>query len=195
MLSKMPGDPWQKFANLRLLYGLQWAQPGKKLLFMGGEIGQWSEWNHESSLDWHLLSEPLHDGLKRWITDLNATYRREPALYERDPDPEGFQWMDCSDSENSVLSFVRRGRAAGEILFAVFNFTPMPRHNYRIGVPHGGFWRELLNSDSTSYGGSGQGNIGGVEAYPVAAHGQAQSLNLVLPPLGALFLKRDGGAR
>jgi 1,4-alpha-glucan branching enzyme len=195
MLSKMPGDPWQKFANLRLLYGLQWAQPGKKLLFMGGEIGQWNEWYHEVSLDWHLLGEPLHDGLKRWVTDLNRLYRAEAALHERDTEPEGFQWMDCSDAENSVLSFVRRGCSTDDLLFAIFNFTPIPRHNYRIGVPRGGFWREALNSDSGCYGGSGQGNIGGVEAFPVAAHGHPQSLNLVLPPLGALFFKSDGGSR
>jgi len=187
MLARMPGDTWQKFANLRLLYGYLFGQPGKKLLFMGNEFGQWAEWYHEVSLDWHLLREPLHQGLKSWVTDLNALYRGEPALHESDCDPTGFTWADCSDADSSVVSFVRHGRSTDTMIFAVFNFTPVPRHGYRLGVPRGGFWREVLNSDSRGYGGSGLGNLGGLQTAPIPAHGRAQSLELVLPPLGALF--------
>ena len=187
MLAKMPGDTWQKFANLRLLYGYLFGQPGKKLLFMGNEFGQWAEWYHEVSLDWHLLREPLHQGMKSWVTDLNALYRSEPALHESDCDPAGFSWADCSDADSSVVSFVRHGRSTDALVFPVFNFTPVPRHGYRLGVPRGGFWREALNSDSRSYGGSGLGNLGGLQTAPIPAHGRAQSLELVLPPLSALF--------
>jgi 1,4-alpha-glucan branching enzyme len=191
LLRKMPGDEWQKFANLRLLLGYMYAQPGKKLLFMGGEIGQWNEWYHETSLEWHLLEYPLHAGLKRWVEDLNRVYRQEKALHELDFDPAGFQWIDCNDSEQSTLSLLRKGRSGENTVIVACNYTPVPRHNYRVGAPGAGFWKELLNSDAPLYGGSGQGNIGGVETSPLPFHGQPYSLNLVLPPLGLLFLKRE----
>jgi 1,4-alpha-glucan branching enzyme len=189
LIRKMPGDDWQKFANLRLLFGYMYAQPGKKLLFMGGEFGQWNEWYHEASLDWDLLQHPHHLGLQRWVSDLNGLYRRERVLHGFDFDPSGFQWIDCNDSQQSTLSLMRMGRGEDPIV-AVCNFTPVPRQNYRIGAPEGGFWEELLNSDSAVYGGSGQGNLGGVEAAPVPAHGQPFSLSLTLPPLGIVYLKR-----
>ena len=188
LLSKMPGDDWQKFANLRLLLAYMYAVPGKKLLFMGAEFGQWSEWNHEASLDWHLLDEPMHDGLSRWTGDLNRVMREEKPLHELDFDPAGFAWIDITDAEQSVISFMRRS-SRDELIVAVFNFTPVPRHNYQIGVPLPGRWLELLNSDAPIYGGSGQGNLGGVDAAPVGKHGHLHSLTLTLPPLGAIFLK------
>jgi 1,4-alpha-glucan branching enzyme len=191
LLSKMPGDDWQKFANLRLLYGWMFAQPGKKLLFMGGEFGQWREWDHDQSLDWHLLDQPMHGGMRLWVGDLNRILREEKALHELDFDPAGFSWIDANDSDNSVVSLIRRGRNAADMLVGVFNFTPVPRYNYQVGVPMGGHWRELLNSDAPLYGGSGQGNLGGAEAVPVAMHGHRHSLTLTLPPLGALFLKPE----
>jgi 1,4-alpha-glucan branching enzyme len=166
-----------------------YGQPAKKLLFMGGELGQWNEWYHETSVDWHLLNYPMHDGIKQWITDLNRLYRSEPALHELDHEPAGFEWIDCTDAEASVVSFIRKGKSTADLLLAVFNFTPVPRHNYRVGVPRGGFWKEVLNSDAVHYGGSGQGNIGGVDASIVGSHGHAHSLNLVLPPLAAVFFK------
>jgi 1,4-alpha-glucan branching enzyme len=189
LVGKMAGDAWQKFANLRLLLGYMTAQPGKKLLFMGGEIGQWGEWDHDRSLDWHLLQFAPHAGMQRWVTDLNQLYRSEPALYELDSQPAGFEWLDANDSDNSVLSFLRRGRTPGREVLVVCNFTPVPRHNYAIGVPQGGFWQELLNSDATSYGGSGVGNLGGVLAAPVPRHGRPVSLSLTLPPLAIIFCK------
>jgi 1,4-alpha-glucan branching enzyme len=191
LLSKMPGDDWQKFANLRLLYGWMFAQPGKKLLFMGGEFGQWHEWDVEQSLDWHLLDQPMHGGLRLWVGDLNRILREEKALHELDFDPAGFSWIDVTDADNSVVSLIRRGRSPEDILVAAFNFTPVPRHNYQIGIPMAGRWRELLNSDAPLYGGSGQGNLGGVEAVPVSMHGHMHSVTLTLPPLGALFLKPE----
>ncbi len=189
LLAKMPGDDWQKFANLRLLYGYQFTQPGKKLLFMGAEIGQWREWDHESSLDWHLLAYEPHQGIQRWLEDLNRLMREEPALHELDFSPDGFQWIDCNDAENSVLSYLRLAKRQGQELLIVCNFTPVPRQNYRVGVPQGGFWREILNSDAREYGGSGWGNLGGVEAVPVPWHGRPYSLNLTLPPLAIIVLK------
>jgi 1,4-alpha-glucan branching enzyme len=189
LLSKMPGDKWQKFANLRILFGWMYAQPGKKLLFMGGEFGQWREWDAETSLDWHLLDDPMHGGLRLWVGDLNRILREEKALHELDFDPAGFQWIDVTDAEHSVVSLIRRGRRPEDILVAVFNFTPVPRHNYQIGIPSGGRWAEVLNSDAPLYGGSGMGNLGGVEATPVSRHGHSHSVTLTLPPLGALFLK------
>ena len=192
LINKMPGDDWQKFANLRLLFGWMHAQPGRKLLFMGDEFGQRREWNHDTSLDWHLLDEPLHQGLRRWVRDLNTAYRGEPALHRRDFRPEGFAWADVHDAEQSVISLFRKGDQPGEILLIVCNFTPIPRPNYRIGVPLAGHWREVLNSDATLYGGSGQGNIGGVHTSPVGWHGHYQSVNLVLPPLGMVTLKWAG---
>ena len=191
LLGKMPGDNWQKFANLRLLLGYMYAQPGKKLLFMGVELGQWSEWNHESSLEWHLLNYPEHESLRRWLDELNWFYQREPALHQLDLDPSGFEWVDANDADNSVLSFLRRGHHAADPLLVVCNFTPVPRHNYRVGVPRGGVWQEMLNSDAGEYGGSGMGNLGGVEASPVPLHGRYYSLTLTLPPLSVLFLKME----
>jgi 1,4-alpha-glucan branching enzyme len=189
LISKMPGDYWQKFANLRLLFAWMYAQPGKKLMFMGDEFGQFSEWNHDTSLDWNLLDYPMHSGASHWVGDLNRVLRSERALHELDFDPAGFQWIDVTDNDNSVVSLIRRGSAPEDIVVAVFNFTPVPRHNYQIGAPVEGHWRELLNSDAPMYGGSGQGNLGGVDAAPVSRHGHRHSLTLTLPPLGALFLK------
>jgi 1,4-alpha-glucan branching enzyme len=193
LLGKMAGDTWQKFANLRCLYAYMWAQPGKKLLFMGGEFGQWREWSHERSLDWHLLHEsPLHGQLQLLVGELNRLYRSEPSLHELDADPAGFEWIAADDVENSVYAFLRRGRnsdAAGAPILAVFNNTPVPRFNYRLGVPVDGMWAEILNTDAAAFGGSNHGNVGGVSANPVPSHGRAFSVNLTLPPLGALFLK------
>jgi 1,4-alpha-glucan branching enzyme len=191
MLRKMPGDDWQKFASLRLLYGFMFGHPGKKLLFMGDEFGQWSEWNHEASLEWHLLKYPLHAGLKRWVRDLNTLYRGLPSLYEFDSNPAGFEWVDCKDSQRSVISFLRSGRSAEDQTLFVCNFTPVVRENYRIGVPLEGSWREVLNSDATLYGGSGQGNFGGLSTIPLPIHGRAFTLNMRLPPLGVVAFQPD----
>ncbi|HUK01610.1 MAG TPA: 1,4-alpha-glucan branching protein GlgB [Steroidobacteraceae bacterium] len=188
LIGKMHGDEWQQFANLRLLYGYMWGHPGKKLLFMGGEFGQRREWQHEESLEWHVLQYPLHAGLKRWVQDLNALYRSTPALYQLDFSPDGFEWVDWSDADSSVLAFLRKDRA-GEPVLVVCNFTPIPRPHYRVGVPRGGAWRECLNSDATVYGGSGGGNLGAVQASGVGSHGREHSLELSLPPLAALFLR------
>ncbi len=198
LLGKMPGDSWQRHANLRLLYAYMFAQPAKKLLFMGDEFGQWREWNHDASLDWHLLESPAHQGLLRFVSDLNRLYRSEPALHELDCDPAGFEWIDADDADHSVLSLLRRPREEGPPIVVALNFTPIPRHNYRIGVPCGGTWAEIFNSDAAHYGGSGQGNLGGVEAAPVPWHNRPWSLNLVVPPLGAVFLRApaaDGSER
>ena len=189
LLGKMTGDDWQKFANLRTLYGYMFAQPAKKLLFMGGEIGQWSEWDHESSVEWHLAQFPLHAGLQLWITDLNRLYRNEPALHEVDFSPSGFEWIDCGDSDQSVVCLLRWGKSSDSVVMVASNFTPVPRHNYRVGVPFKGKWDEILNSDGKYYGGSGLGNLGGVEAIPIPFHGQAYSVNLTLPPLSTVFFK------
>lgn len=190
LIRKMPGDEWQKFANLRALLGYMYAQSGKKLLFMGGEFGQWSEWYHETSLDWNLLAHPLHQGLKRWVEDLNRAYRSEKALHERDFEAVGFQWIDCNDSLQSTISLLRKGRREEDTILIACNLTPVPRYHYRVGAPAGGFWREILNSDSTNYGGSGQGNMGGKEASTLPFHGLPYSLVLTLPPLGAVYFKR-----
>ena len=191
LIGKMPGDRWQKFANLRALYGYMYGQPGKKLLFMGGEFGQWREWNHDDGLDWDLLADPAHAGLSRWVEEMNALYRREPALHELDFDPAGFEWVDCHDAEQSVLTFLRKGRSTGDIFLVVCNFTPVPRHNYRVGVPRGGLWREVMNSDGREYGGSGQGNIGGADAAPISAHGRLHTLTITVPPLATVFFKSE----
>ena len=191
LLGMMPGDDWQKFANLRLLLGHMYSQPGKKLLFMGGEFGQWSEWNHESSLDWHLLKYAPHKGLQLWVKSLNQLYSKEKALFQLDFDPDGFEWIDCGDSQQSILALLRKGRQQEDQIVVVLNFTPVPRRHYRVGVPCGGFWKEVLNSDSTEYGGSGIGNLGGVEADPVRCHNRPFSLDISLPPLAALFLKNE----
>jgi 1,4-alpha-glucan branching enzyme len=192
LLQRMPGDDWQKFANLRLLLGFMYTHPGKKILFMGGEFGQRREWVHEDSLDWHLLQFEPHRGVQRWVKDLNRLHREERALHELDSDPEGFAWIDLSDWENSIISYLRKGRSAEDTVLVVCNFTPVPRSNYRIGVPAKGFWRELLNSDVKDYGGSGQGNMGGAAASPIPYHGQDYSLSLTIPPLGIVILKRPG---
>lgn len=189
LLGKMPGDDWQKFANLRALLGYMYGHPGKKLLFMGDEFGQWREWNHDESLDWHLLAYATHRGLQQWVRDLNELYRREPALHEGDCDPAGFEWVDFHDWEQSVISFLRKAQSSDDVVLVVCNFTPVPRSDYRVGVPRPGFWRELLNSDAREYGGSGHGNLGGVTADPVSFHGRPYSLSLTLPPLSVLFLK------
>jgi len=189
LLSKMPGgDDWQKFANLRLLLGYMYAQSGKKLLFMGGEIGQWHEWDHNSSLDWNLLEYDPHKGLHRWVEDINRLYKNEPAMH-LDTDPAGFEWIDGGDADNSVISFLRKA-ASGELILVVCNFTPVPRKNYLVGVPAGGYWKEILNSDGKEYWGSGLGNSGGVQADPVPIHGCNHSLNLTLPPLAIGFFKQ-----
>ena len=189
LLGRMPGDPWQQFANLRLLYGYMWGHPGKKLLFMGGEFAQRGEWWHDGSLEWHVLEYPEHGGMRHWVRDLNHCYRREPALHEIDFQREGFEWIDCHDSDGSIISFVRRGRTTDDVVAVVCNFTPVPRPNYILGVPRGGHWQEILNSDASLYGGSGFGNFGGVHAAPVGAHGRYHSLTLNVPPLGVLFMK------
>jgi 1,4-alpha-glucan branching enzyme len=191
LLDKMPGDVWQKHASLRTLFGYMYGHPGKKLLFMGSELGQWREWHHDRSLDWHLLDDPMHVGLHRFVRDLNAHYRAEPALHEGDFDPRGFGWIDCHDNENSVVSIVRYGRRRDDFVVMIFNFTPVPRLQYRIGVPASGPYVELLNSDSAIYGGSNMGNGGLVHSEPVAAHGFDQSIRLTAPPLGCLMLKRQ----
>jgi 1,4-alpha-glucan branching enzyme len=168
-----------------------YANPGKKLIFMGGEIGQYREWNHDTGLDWHLLEFPLHAGINRWLEDLNKAYRDIPAFHEQDMVPEGFEWIDCCDTENSIVSLTRYGKDRTKPIVAALNFTPMPRYNYQIGVPSNGHWREVLNSDATLYGGSGQGNMGGVDASPIPLHGRKWSVTLTLPPLGAVFLVND----
>jgi 1,4-alpha-glucan branching enzyme len=190
LLGRMPGDLWQKFANLRLLFAYMFAIPGRPLLFMGGELGQWREWNHDSSIDWDLLKEPLHQGASRLIEQLNRVHRESPALHALDFDPAGFDWIDASDNEQTTLSFLRYSPDRSDIVAAVFNFTPVPRHNFRIGVPVDGFWEEIVNTDARELGGSGQGNLGGLQAAPVGSHGKRFSLNITLPPLGALFLRQ-----
>jgi 1,4-alpha-glucan branching enzyme len=195
LIGRMPGDAWQRFANLRTLFAYLFAQPGKKLLFMGGEFGQWHEWDHDGQLDWYLLEHPLHAGLQRWVRDLNRFYRAEPAAHQLDFSGYGFQWIDADDAHNSVLSWVRRGHdgAAGPApeIVVLCNFTPVVRYNYRVGVPHPGYWSELLNSDAGIYGGSGVGNMGGVHATPIPCHGRPYSIALTLPPLAALILRQD----
>ncbi len=192
LLGKMPGDEWQRFANLRLLYGFMYAHPGKKLIFMGGEFGQGSEWNHDQSLEWHLLEFAYHRGVQQWIKDLNHLYRSEPALHQLDFSYDGFEWVDTQDWEQCILSFMRKGKTSDDLLLMVYNLTPVMRHNYRVGVPRGGTWKEVLNSDAKSYGGSGQGNFGAVETSPIRAHGKEDSIALTLPPLGVVFLKSEG---
>jgi len=191
MWGKVPGDAWQKAATLRALYGYMYTHPGKQLMFMGGEFGQHREWNHDRSLDWHLLDEPLHAGLQQFVRDLNRVYASEPALYECDFDPSGFQWIDCNDSDNSVVALLRRARDRDDWLMAIVNFTPVPRHGYVLGAPRAGRYDELLNSDSAAYGGSNIGNDGVVYTEPIAAHGHPQSLRLTLPPLGFVLLKPE----
>ncbi|MGB5045278.1 MAG: alpha amylase C-terminal domain-containing protein, partial [Nitrospira sp.] len=189
LLGKMPGDDWQKFANLRALFGYMYAQAAKKLIFMGGEIGQWREWAHDDSIDWNLLQYQPHQGLQRWVADLNHLYRTEPALHEFDFDPRGFEWIDCQDVDAGVISLLRHGRTPQQHIAVVCNFTPVPRLQYRVGVPQGGYWKELLNSDASMYGGTGLGNLGGLSAEPIPAHDRTHSLAMTLPPLSVLFFK------
>jgi 1,4-alpha-glucan branching enzyme len=184
LLNKMPGDEWQKFANLRLLWGYMFAHPGKKLMFMGNEFGQLNEWNHQKSLDWHLLGYDANKGLNQWVKDLLSSYKKYPALFERDFETDGFKWIDPNDMFHSVLSFIRFSKDKSNALMVICNFTPIPRYNYMIGVPEEGYWHEILNSDAKIYGGSGHGNFGGIETVPVPFHNEKQSANVILPPLG-----------
>ena len=191
LLNKMPGDEWQKFANLRLLFAYMYAQPGKKLLFMGGEFGQGNEWSHDRSLDWWLLQYPAHQGLQKWVRDLNHLYRNEKALHELDSDPGGFEWVDCNDAPRSIISLLRKGKDPKGRMLIACNFTPVPREKYRVGVPQGGWWKEVLNSDGHEYAGSGVGNGGGATAQAIEQHGRPFSLELTLPPLAAVFFKPE----
>lgn len=191
LLNKMPGDHWQKFANLRLLLGYQWTLPGKKLLFMGGEFGQWIEWNDAQSLDWHLLEYPLHAGMQRWVSDLNKVYKQNPALFELDCDPRGFSWIDCQDHDQCILAYSRQSQKAGDTVVIACNFTPVPRYNYRIGVQSHAFYSEVLNSDAAEYGGSGLGNYGGLHSDEWQHHGHPYSIAITLPPLSMVVLKAD----
>jgi 1,4-alpha-glucan branching enzyme len=189
LIGKMPGDEWQRFANLRLLFAYMYAQPGKKLLFMGCEFGQVREWAHDSSLEWNVLQYPVHRGVQDWMAQLNRFYRDQPAMHVFDNDPEGFEWVDCNDNGASTISLLRKSETPQDSVLVVCNFTPVPRTGYRVGVPHGGFWKEMLNSDAIEYNGSGLGNLGGVRAQEIPAHGRPFSLELTLPPLAALFFK------
>jgi 1,4-alpha-glucan branching enzyme len=192
LLGKMPGDRWQKFANLRAYYGFMWGHPGKKLLFMGCEFGQEKEWNHNQSLDWHLLEDGMHQGVKDLIRDLNHLYKSTPALHSRDTEAGGFQWLVADDQDNSVIAWARKGREPEEIAVVVSNFTPVPREGYRVGVPADGFYREAINSDAGRYGGSNVGNMGGVQAEAVPSHGQPYSVSLTIPPLATTIFLREG---
>ncbi len=189
LIGKMPGDDWQKFANLRLLLAYQWAQPGKKLLFQGGEIAQWAEWRHDHSLDWHLLDWEQHRGMQQFVRELNRVYKGTPSLYEGDCDGFGFEWVEANDADQSVLSFLRKSADGSEATLCALNFTPVPRENYRLGVPFPGRWEEILNSDAAPFGGSGMGNHGGVETTPIPAHGRLHSVVITAPPLGAVWFK------
>jgi 1,4-alpha-glucan branching enzyme len=191
LIQKMPGDDWQRFANLRAYFGFMWAHPGKKLIFMGGEIAQWREWNHDSAIDWDLLDHSRHRGIQTLVQNLNALYRHEPALHQRDSVPTGFRWIIGDDSVNSVFAFLRFGKEDGRMVLVVCNLTPVPRLGYGIGVPRPGYWRELLNTDAGVYGGSNMGNAGGVDSVAVSMHGEAQALFLTLPPLATVFLSPD----
>ena len=190
LIAKMPGDEWQKFANLRMFYAWMYGQPGKKLLFMGGEFGQWGEWNHDTGLDWHLLDLPKHDGLRRLVQHLNFIYKSEPALWQQDDSYDGFEWIDFHDADNSVVSFVRKSHE-GEMIVFIVNATPIVRHNYRLGVPRPGFYREVINTDAETYGGSNVGNLGGVQSEAVNWMGREQSILIQLPPLGTVAFKLD----
>jgi 1,4-alpha-glucan branching enzyme len=189
LLGKMPGDDWQKFANLRLLYGYMYAQPGKKLLFMGAELGLWQEWNHDGSPDWHFLEYQRHAEIQKWLKALNQLYRREPALYEMDCESGGFEWIDANDALQSVISFFRKGKSTDDITLIVCNFTPTTHSKYRVGVPRSGYWKEVLNSDAREYGGSGQGNPKSLRAMKKPAHGRPYSINITLPPLAVVYFK------
>ena len=189
LIGKMPGDGWQQFANLRTLLGYMWCHPGKKLLFMGGEFGQRCEWRHEDSLEWHVLEHDGHRGVQRWVRDLNLAYRSVPALHEQDFDSAGFEWVDFRDAEHSVVSFLRIAAGNASVVLVVCNLTPVPRENYVMGVPRGGYWHEVLNSDARDYGGSGLGNMGGVHAHDAPSHGRPCSVRLMLPPLAVVVFE------
>jgi 1,4-alpha-glucan branching enzyme len=189
LISKMPGDVWQKFANLRMFYAWMYAHPGKKLLFMGQEFGQWREWNHDESLDWHLCDLPEHDGLKRLVIHLNWLYKNEPALYDQDDSYAGFEWIDFHDSDNSVIAFMRKS-STGQTLVFVVNATPVPREAYRVGVSGEGWYEEVLNTDAQTYGGGNIGNYGGQNAEPMSWQGKSHSILLRLPPLAMVGFKR-----
>jgi 1,4-alpha-glucan branching enzyme len=193
ILSRMPGDDWQRFANLRAYYGFMWGHPGKKLLFMGQEFGQGGEWNFDGQLDWWLLDHTRHSGMRDCVRDLNRIYRAEPALHARDCEPDGFRWLVADDGDQSVLAWLRSGGPDDPAVLVVCNFTPVPRHHYRIGVPSQGDWTEVLNTDSLAYGGSGVGNLGRVSAAAEPAHGFAASVELTLPPLATLYLRAPPG--
>ena len=188
-MQRAPGDAWQKAATLRALYAYMFVHPGKKLLFMGNEIGQWREWNHDDSIEWSALDHPLHAGLQRFVRDANALYQREPALHECDFDPAGFEWIDCNDHASSVISLIRRAKDPADWLVAVLNWTPITRTGYRVGVPEAGEYDEVLNSDAAAYAGGNVGNLGSVLSEAIAAHGRPHSLALTLPPLSAVILK------
>ena len=191
LVGKMPGDQWQRLANLRMLLAYMFAQPGKKLLFMGGDFAQTREWDHESALDWHLLDDPGHEGVRRCVERLNFLYRQATALHEMDCDPGGFRWIEVNDASRSIVAFLRIGKTPNDVMLVVANFTPVPRHDYRIGVPLSGSWTELFNSDAEEYGGSGMGNMGRVETGDIPSHQESCSLSLTLPPLAALYLRPD----
>jgi len=189
LVGKMPGDEWQRFANLRLLFAYMYAQPGKKLLFMGCEFGQVREWAHDTSLEWHVVQYHVHRGVQAWMEQLNRFYRSEPAMHVFDNNPAGIEWVDCNDNATSTISLLRKSEAPQDTVLIICNFTPVPRLEYRVGVPHGGYWREMLNSDALEYAGSGMGNLGGVHAEAIPAHGRPFSLKVTLPPLAAVFFK------
>jgi 1,4-alpha-glucan branching enzyme len=191
LIGKMPGDRWRRFANLRAYYGFMWTHPGKKLLFMGNEFGQEREWNHDIGLDWQLLGDPLHDGLRRLVRDLNSLYRSTPALHLLDCDPDGFRWIDVANAEESVISYLRLGRSPQDLAVVICNFTPVPRADYLIGVPRSGRYRERINTDAVDYGGSGVGNAGEAHAEAHPIHGHPFALRLWLPPLGTLIFTAD----
>jgi 1,4-alpha-glucan branching enzyme len=191
LLRKMPGDDWQRFANLRLLLSYEWALPGKKLLFMGGELGTWDEWNHDAAIDWSLLERPEHGAIARLVGTLNHVYKTEPALHRHDAESRGFEWLDGGNGAQSVLTFLRRGDGAREVVLVALNFTPEPRVGYRAGVPVAGAWSEIHNSDAADVGGSGMGNLGRVVSEPVPWNGQSDSIVITLPPLGAVFLRPE----
>ena len=193
LLQRMPGDDWQRFANLRAYFSFMWAHPGKKLLFMGGEFAQSAEWNNESSLDWHLLDHAPHKGMQSLVRDLNRVYRDTPALYQKDSKPDGFRWIDGGNAADSVFSWVRYGDDDAAPVLVVINFTPVPRTGFRVGVPDAGHWDEIFNSDAEIYGGTDTGNPGGATAEQIAMHGCPHSIDITVPPLAAVYfqLKTD----
>jgi 1,4-alpha-glucan branching enzyme len=194
LIEKMPGDYGQKFAGMRALLGYMYTQPGKKLLFMGGEFGQWAEWNHDASLDWALLDFDSHAHLRLLVGELNHLYRTEPALRECDVDPHGFEWIDCSDAEKNIISYMRKGKERRDMLLVVCHFSPVLRTNYRIGAPARGYWQEILNTDAPMFGGAGDGNFGGMPTVPIPLHGRPYSLTITVPPLSVLVFRHQHGS-